>query len=72
MLAIPDFTKTFCLETDACNTGVGAVPLQDGHPLTKSLGLRKKYLAILIDVDHWRTYLQLVEFVIYTNQKSLI
>jgi len=33
VLGIPNFTKTFALETDACQTGVGAVLLQDGHPL---------------------------------------
>jgi len=50
------------LETDACATGVGAVLLQNGHPLayiSKSLGPRnqglstykKEYLAILVVVD---------------------
>jgi hypothetical protein len=34
--------------------------------------LRKEYLAILIAIEHWRSYLQLVEFIIYTDQKSLI
>jgi hypothetical protein len=41
VLALPDFSKTFCVETDACNNGVGAVLLQDGHPLayiSKPLG----------------------------------
>jgi hypothetical protein len=41
----------------------------------KSRGLstyEKEYLAILIVVDQWRVYLQLAEFVIFTDQKSLI
>jgi hypothetical protein len=31
----------------------------------------KDYLAILIAIDQWRTYLQLAEFIILTDQKSL-
>ena len=83
VLGIPDFSKVFAIETDACQTGVGAVLLQNGHPLayvSKPLGIKnqglstyeKEYLAILIAVDHWRSYLQLAEFVIYTDQKALI
>jgi transposase InsO family protein len=83
VLAIPDFDKTFCIETDACATGVGAVLLQDGHPLafiSKPLGPKtqglstyeKEYLAILLAIEHWRHYLQLAEFTIFTDQKSLI
>lgn len=83
VLGIPDFTKTFAIETDACQSGVGAVLLQDKHPLSyvsKPLGPRtqglsiyeKEYLAIFIAVEQWRSYLQLAEFVIFTDQKSLI
>jgi len=83
VLAMPDFSKTFCVETDASNCGVGAVLLQQGHPLafiSKPLGPKtkglstyeKEYLAILIAVDQWRAYLQQAEFVIYTDQKSLV
>jgi hypothetical protein len=31
----------------------------------------KEYLTILIAVDHWRSYLQLAEFLIIADQKSL-
>lgn len=43
MLALPDFTQTFEIETDASDRGVGAVLMQGGHPLaflSKSLGPR--------------------------------
>jgi hypothetical protein len=83
VLALPDFTKTFCIETDACKTGVGVVLLQDGHPLafmSKALGPKtqglstyeKEYLAILVAVEQWRPYLLHAEFVIFTDQKSLV
>lgn len=78
VLAIPDFTKPFAIETDACHMGVGAVLLQSGHPLafvSKPLGPKtqglstyeKEYLAILIAIEQWRSYLQLAEFTIFTN-----
>jgi hypothetical protein len=83
VLALPDFSKPFQLQTDASDTGVGAVLLQNGHPLafvSKSLGPKtrglstyeKEYLAILIAVDQWRSYLQHAEFTIFTDQRSLM
>lgn len=76
VLALSDFSKTFEIET-------GAVLLQAGHPLaflSKALGPRnrrlstyeKECLAILLAVDQWRSYLQFGEFVIRTDQRSLI
>lgn len=83
VLALPDFTKTFSIETDASTTGIGAVLTQEGHPLavlSKALGPRtsglstyeKEYLVVLMAMQHWRSYLQLAEFVIYTDQQSLV
>lgn len=83
VLALPDFAKRFVIETDASGTGVGAVLMQDGHPIAylskalcpKNLGLsayEKECLALLMAVDHWRPYLQHSEFTIRTDQKSLL
>jgi hypothetical protein len=83
VLAIPDFTKPFAIENDACHNGVRAVLLQAGHPLayvSKPLGSKtqglstyeKEYLAILVAVEKWRSYLQLTEFEIHTDQQALV
>jgi hypothetical protein len=57
--------------------------MQSGHPLaflSKALGPRsqglsayeKEYMAIIMAVDHWRSYLQLAEFNIVMDQQSLV
>lgn len=83
VLALPDFTKSFVLETDASNSGVGAVLMQADHPiafLSKALGPRnqtlsvyeRECLAILMAIDKWRAYLQHREFLIRTDHKSVL
>lgn len=82
MLALPDFAKPFTIETNASDSGVGAVLMQDGHPiafLSKALGPKSRvlstyeneYMAILLAVQTWRSYLQFQEFIILTDQRSL-
>jgi len=83
VLAMPNFSKPFVIKIDASGTGLGAVLMQQGHRLavlSKSLsphlqGLstyEKEYLAILMAVEQWRSYLQLAEFQILTDHKSLV
>lgn len=83
VLALPDFTQPFQIQTDASDRGVGAVLLQQGHPLafvSKALGpctqglsaYEKEYLTILVAVEQWRPYLQHGEFTIFSDHRSLM
>ena len=62
VLQLPDFTKKFTIDTDACAYGVGAVLQQEGHPIaymSKPLGPKnrglstyeKECMAILMAVE---------------------
>lgn len=61
------------VETDASDKGIGAILMQNGHPiafLSRALGPRhqglstyeKESLAIMLAVEKWRPYLQHDEF----------
>jgi hypothetical protein len=82
VLALPDFSLQFVIETDACDKGVGAVLSQNGHPvafLSKALSsanqklstYENEFLVVLMDVDKWRPYLSRQPFLIKTVHKSL-
>ena len=64
VLAMPDFSKPFTIESDACNNGLGVILLKDEHPITftsKSLSgknlsastYEKEMMDILHAVQKW-------------------
>lgn len=87
ILAFPDYSKEFILDTDASDTGVGAVLSQvhdDGSEhvvayasrvLTKAERkysvTRKELLAVVVFIDHFRQYLLGQSFLLRTDHSSL-
>lgn len=82
VLALPDYTLPFVVETDASAQGVGSVLMQQGKPVaffskelsTKHQGLStywKELLVIVLAVQKWNSYLQGNRFIIKTDNQSL-
>jgi hypothetical protein len=68
VLAIPNFAMPFIIETDSSEIDVGGVLMQDHHLLafvSKALGPKlmglstyeKEYVAILLAVEQWKSYM---------------
>ena len=86
-LAMPDYFMSFILDTNASNTGIGAVPFQlhpDGnehvicyasHTLTKSernyCVTRKELLAVVTFLQHFKQYLLIAPLTICTDHGAL-
>ncbi|KAE8734899.1 EAP30/Vps36 family protein isoform 1 [Hibiscus syriacus] len=82
VLALPDFTQNFYVETDASSGGIGVVLSQNGRPiafLSNALSRRnstlsiyeREYLVILLVISKWRHYLEGNPFVIKTDHEPL-
>lgn len=82
VLILPDFSKPFVLEADACGYGLGAVLMQEGRPifyLSKSIGPRaaaistydKEAMEIIEAVKKWKHYFLATALIIRTDQESL-
>lgn len=82
VLALPDFSQPFIIESDVCGTGIGVVLMQSNHPISftskalapRHLGLstyEKEMTVIIHAVTKWRTYLVSCHFLIKTNHQSL-
>ncbi|XP_014511566.1 uncharacterized protein LOC106770264 [Vigna radiata var. radiata] len=82
VLALPDFTLPFQLETDASGSAMGAVLMQQDHPiaffskpfcpkLLRSSTYVRELHAITSAVKKWRQYLLGHRFIILTDHRSL-
>lgn len=82
VLHLPDFNQPFTVECDASTNGVGAILLQQGHPLADfskgfsfSNRIKSTYdrelLALVLALQKWRHYLLGQHFLVKTDHCSL-
>ena len=82
ILDLPKFSKSFEIECDASNFGIGVVLLQEGHPISylsdkiKGAILNystygKELCALIRSLQTWQHYLFPKEFVIHSDHESL-
>lgn len=86
ILRLPDFQKTFYVQTDASNYGIGAALLQEGEgkkfpvafaskkllPRERAYSvIERECLAIVWAIQRFQTYLYGKEFVILTDHEPL-
>ena len=56
LLALPNFNKTFVIETDACDKGIGAVLQQDGHPIAFMSKILSPRDSLLTRKSTWQSW----------------
>ncbi|MCO5606112.1 hypothetical protein L7F22_060299 [Adiantum nelumboides] len=82
VLTLPDLSKPFEVQCDACGDCLGAVLLQEGHAIAyesrrlssdeQILGIyEKELLAVLHALDSWKHYLLGTPFILQTDHQSL-
>lgn len=86
VLASPDFSKPFAIQTDASDVGLGAVLFQEAdgfeHPIAyasrtltraeqKYSVTERECLAVLFGVEKFRCYVEGTDFTVFTDHASL-